>query len=175
LGLNDPSTIELDDDSLLFEDYEEGDEDDDYSEVTYDYEYEDKDDENEEDYEDYYEEKTIVKTVVAKPKRPAAPRPPPPRPAYKYRPPVQKRPGYSSAAAAGAAGYAGAHRRPHPPPPVGSSGAQFLGQVEGLLGAAEHSLDLGIEPHITLTGSLREALLRYCTQLPPIGLRKSLE
>jgi hypothetical protein len=99
---------------------------------------------------------------VAKPKRPVAP---PPRPAYKYRPPVHKRPAYSSVAAAGAAGYAGgAHRRPHPVP-ASSSGAQFLGQVEGLLGAAEHSLDLGIEPHITLTGSLREALLRYIVLL----------
>jgi hypothetical protein len=35
-----------------------------------------------------------------------------------------------------------------------------LGQVEGLLGEAEHSLDQGLSPHITLTGSLREALLR---------------
>ena len=165
LGLSDPSTIQLDDDSLLFEDYEEGDEDDDdYSEVTYDYEYEDKDDDDDDDdddYEDYYEEKTIVKTVVAKPKRPAATL----RPQHKYRPqpPVQRRPQYSSAAATGAAGYAGAYggggyRRPQPP--ASSSGAQFLGQVEGLLGAAEQNLDLGREPHITLTGSLREALLR---------------
>ena len=49
---------------------------------------------------------------------------------------------------------------PRPQPPASSSGAQFLGQVEGLLGAAEQNLDLGREPHITLTGSLREALLR---------------
>jgi hypothetical protein len=175
LGLSDPSTIDLDDDSLLFEDYEEGDDDDDdYKEVTYNYEYEDtKDDDNDDDddddddYDDYYEEKTIVKTIVAKPKKKATAAP---RPSYSYNqrypqqqpaPPVNRKPQY--AAATGAAGYAGAigakhyhHRRPQPP----SSGAAFLGQVEGLLGAAEQNIDLGLSPHITLTGSLREALLR---------------
>ncbi len=163
LGLSDPSTIELDDDSLLFEDYEEGDDDEDYSEVTYDYEYED--DEEEEDDEDYYEEKTIVKTVVAKPKRPAVVAPPP-RPAYNNNyqprrppPPANRQPQYAATGAAGYAGAYGARRRPHTPP-GSSSGAQFLGQVEGLLGEAEHSLDQGLSPHITLTGSLREALLR---------------
>ena len=33
--------------------------------------------------------------------------------------------------------------------------------MSGLLGEAEHSVARGVEPHITLTGSLREALLRY--------------
>ncbi len=166
LGLSDPSTIELDDDSLLFEDYEEGDDDEDYSEVTYDYEYEDdEEDDDDEDDDDYYEEKTIVKTVVAKPKRPAVVAPPP-RPAYNNnyqprRPPLaaNRRPQYAATGAAGYAGAYGARRRPHTPPPS-SSGAQFLGQVEGLFGEAEHSLDQGLSPHITLTGSLREALLR---------------
>jgi hypothetical protein len=164
LGLSDPSTIELDDDSLLFEDYEEGDDDEDYSEVTYDYEYEDDEEEDENEDDDYYEEKTIVKTVVAKPKRPAVVAPAP-RPAYNYQPrrppppPANRRPQYAATGAAGYAGAYGARRRPHTPP-GSSSGAQFLGQVEGLLGEAEHSLDQGLSPHITLTGSLREALLR---------------
>lgn len=48
----------------------------------------------------------------------------------------------------------------HPPPIRPPNGGQFLSEVEQLLGQAEDSLDYGEPPRLTLTGSLRDALLR---------------
>ena len=163
LALDDPSIIDLDDDALLFEDYEYGDADDygdyDYEEIIYDYEYEDElapEVEIEYEYDDYdyeYEEEPII---VTKP----LPKPhghPKQKPSYPKKSHGHFLPGkpYKS------------HMKSYPKKPSryhsrkpAHSGAQFLSEVGGILGRAEDSLDQGIPPHITLSGSLRNALLR---------------
>jgi len=178
IALDDPSILDLDDDSLLFEDYEYGDEEDygdyDYDEVIYDYEYEEEvpeieveyeyEDEVPEikveyDYEDYdyeyeYEEEPIV---IKKPAPYPRPRPyPQPKPSYQPYP--KKQHGHYNP---------GNHVRPptrhpsrYPHRNPSHSGSQFLSEVEGILSQAEESLDYGEPPHITLSGSLRNALLR---------------
>ncbi|XP_023326949.1 uncharacterized protein LOC111700311 [Eurytemora carolleeae] len=155
LNLEDTSLLGLDEDELAFDDYEDDkDYDDDYDEVTYSYEYED---EKDEDYDYEYEEVVTVTKAIP------PPRPKPLRPYYqkpKPRPRPQKqyhqaqrypapRPSYSyTPAPASYSNY------PRPYPRQQSSGAQFLDEVTGLLETAQH------QPHITLTGSLRDALLR---------------
>jgi len=194
LGIDDQTLLEqLDDDELLFDDYDEY--EDDYQEIFYDYEYEDEEpavvtgvvdeyqyeyyDDDEEVVADEYVYEYEYEEVVRPPPRPKPYKPRPsyprypakrptsykPRPAYHERPAYNERPSYHSYAATPKpyAAYKPAYRQPYAPPYENrrpTSGAQFLSDVSGLLGEAEHSVARGVEPHITLTGSLREALLR---------------
>ena len=173
ISLDDPSILDLDYDDLLFEDYEYGDDEDygdyDYEEVVYDYEYEEEevpeieveyeyDDYDDYEYEYEYEDEPIVikkPTTYSKPKY---------KPSYQSYP--KKTHGHyvpSNSYNTGSTSYTRSPapyqpRKPRPQP--SHSGSQFLSEVEGILSQAEESLDYGTPPHITLSGSLRNALLR---------------
>ena len=160
---DDPTIIELDDDALLFEDYDYEDDfgDEDYEEIIYEYEYEDAE-----------SPEIIVEYEYVDEEEP----PPPPPPKPKYKPSYHHRPKqpYHGNLHGHRLPYHKQHQQPphhhqyrprpyhqpqygHPRPrprPQQVSGPRFLEEVSGLLARAETA-----PPHITLSGSLRSALL----------------
>ena len=148
--LDDPSIIDLDEDALLFEDYEYEDDfgEDDYEEIIYEYEYEDSDS----------PEIIVEYEYVDEP----PPTPPPSKPKYKpsyhHRPYHHKKhyPGNLHGHRIPQSHHAAPHYPPprhhsyHPRPhPHEATGPQFLEEVSGLLQRAENS-----PPHITLSGQI---------------------
>lgn len=162
---DDPTLLDLDEDDLLFDDYEYVDDfdDEDYEEIIYEYEYEDGD-----------SPEVIIEYEYVDEEEPSPPPPPPPKPKYKprYKPKPNYSPSYSYHTNKNLHGhkipnynrdsYRYEHeKRPHyyksysPRAKHTHTGPQFLREVSGLLERAENS-----PPHITLSGSLRSALLR---------------
>ena len=143
LSLDDPNILDLDDDALLFDDYEYDDyEEDDYDEIIYDYEYEEEEEPEvivEYEYEDEEPEIIVEYEYEEEPPRPAY------KPRYQPAPRYRPKPAYPQ--------YRTRHPAPAPAPAL-HSGPQFLSKVTGLLQAAERA-----PPHVTLSGSLRSALL----------------
>ena len=156
----------------MFEDYEYVDDFDydDYEEVVYEYEYEDSD-----------SPEIIVEYQYVDDDPPA---PSPPKPKYKprYRP---HKPHYKPHKPSYSHSYSNLHghqlpkhqyssyqpypqRQPHyyNHPRHSQSGPQFLEKVSGLLEAAEAT-----PPHITLSGSLRSALLKDVDHIAQAELR----
>ena len=167
--LDDPTILDLDDDALLFDDYEYYDDfgDDDYEEVIYEYEYEDGE----------TPEILVEYEYVDEEPPPTMPPPQPAQPKPKYKPhyPPPYYPKHTPSYHGNLHGHRipQYHSKPHHYEPKHHyqpkkqyypyryksqhthTGPQFLEEVSGLLQQAENS-----PPHITLSGSLRSALLK---------------
>ena len=117
--LDDPAIIDLDEDALLFEDYEYEDDfgDDDYEEIIYEYEYEDS------------ESPEIIVEYEYVDEEPPPP-PPPPKPKYK----PSYRPRYH-------------HKKPYPGNLHGHSVGQWFNVLVGLIITLELQLGRGCLSH----------------------------
>lgn len=140
LGLDDPSIITFDDPSIL--DLDENFEYDDYEDDDYEYyeDYEDYQYYDETDYDDYDDEAIQVEYDYEYDDVPIVIKSKPHKPKKKLH------------------GHFLPVNLPQQIKP--NSGSKFLNDVTDILGQAEDYLDYGEAPHLTLSGSLRNALLR---------------